>query len=292
MKRLTLFVLLTIVVSATTCWAEHYLNGAEGLLCGSAPQPGFYYRMYNMWYGSDKLMDSNGEEIPLDFKTKAFVNAHRLIWVGNTQLIGANPVLYGIIPIVETDIEMKPLGIDEHGFGLGDVTAAGFLNWDWSQFEVVAGMGMMIPTGTDDSLADPGKGMWSFMPSIGATVYFDEAKKFHASILSWYEVHSENGKDTRPGDDFHFEWGIGTTLLEGGLNLGIVGYSQWQITDDSGSNVIYDASVHDEVHAVGGEASLFWPKINTMFQFRYLSEFGAVDRPEGQSFFVNLTYVF
>ena len=69
----------------------------------------------------------------------------------------------------------------------------------------------------------------------------------------------------------------------------LLGYSQWQVTDDSGSDVTWSKSIHDQGHAIGPEVNLAVPSKTTFLTFRYLREFHVVDSPEGQLMALTLT---
>ena len=119
--------------------------------------------------------------------------------------------------------------------------------------------------------------------------YLNQEKTWSAAILARYETHSsKDHTDIRPGDNFHFEWGIGKAI-DKTLEAGLAGYSQWQVTDDSGSDVTWSKSVHDQVHAIGPEVNLAIPSESMFLTFRYLWEFHTVDSPEGQLMALTLT---
>ena len=126
----------------------------------------------------------------------------------------------------------------------------------------------------------------------GATYYFDEEKTWSASILARYEVHTnKRHQDIRPGDDFHFEWGLGKTVMPG-VDVGLAGYCQWQITDDHGADVMWDGSRHDRVFGAGPEISTFFPDLGLGVSFRVLREFGAANCPEGFAAVLTITKAF
>ena len=101
-----------------------------------------------------------------------------------------------------------------------------------------------------------------------------------------------NDHDTKPGDDFHFEWGIGKTLARV-WDVGVVGYCQWQLEEDKGSTAVPEK---DRAYAAGPEVSMFYPPWMTQFSLRSLWEFGvegrANGRPEGNRTFLVITKIF
>jgi len=287
MKKLLLLSL--IVAFATSLKAQetgHYVNGVEGIKTGSVPGPGFYYKMYNAYYSTDALMDGKGNELNIDFDLTVLANTHRFIWISKKELLGGNFGMNVIVPLVNTDISIGAFGLADKKFGLSDITVEPFLlAWHKPKYDLAVGLAAVIPVGDYDKtkIASPGKGMWTGMLTAGATYYFDKHKSWSAGILARYEIHSEKKDyDVTPGNDFHFEWGITKTIPMNVIwELGITGYCGWQITDDKGSDVVYDADIHDRQFAIGPEVCLFVPKAKMSFSLRAQKEFGVIDRSEG-----------
>ena len=272
----------------------HYVNGVEGIKAATLPPPGFYYRLYNVYYDADELTDEDGDalDVGLDIGVYALVN--RFVWISNIKILGADFGADVIIPLVYTDIEIKAFGIDDDQFGLGDIAIEPFvLSWHGARYDASFGLAAYVPTGEydKDEPASPGKDFWTALITLGGTCYLDVEKTWSASILARYEIHSEkDDTDVRPGNDFHFEWGIGKTLAKI-WDVGLAGYCQWQVTDDSGSDA-RDKSVHDRIFAVGPEVSVFIPAAKSFLSLRSLWEFEAKDRTEGQVIALTLTRAF
>ncbi len=265
----------------------HYINGVEGIKGATLPPPGLYYRMYNTYYTADTITDADGDEIDIGFDADVFANVHRFIWVSEYKLLGADYGADLFIPLVYSDIDIDALGIHSNEFGLGDIIVEPLiLGWHGKWYDAVFGLGFYLPTGDYDNTnpASPGKGFWTTMFTAGATVYADPAKTWSFSLLARYEIHAEkDDDDITPGDDFHFEWGIGKTLAgEWIWDLGIAGYCQWQVSDDSGDDVLWDKSDHDRVYGIGPHVSLFIPRAGFVASLMTQWEFEARDRPEGQ----------
>jgi hypothetical protein len=285
---------IAVALFGTALAAEtgHYVNGVEGIRAATLPPPGFYYRMYNVYYRADEVMDEDGDalDVGLDISVYALVN--RFVWISNTRILGADFGADVIIPLVYTDIELKALGVEDDEFGLGDIAIEPFvLSWHGARWDASFGLAAYVPTGETDEPASPGKDFWTALITLGGTYYLDVEKTWSASILARYEIHSEkNETDVRPGNDLHFEWGIGKTL--GKIwDVGLAGYCQWQVTDDSGSDA-RDKSVHDRVLALGPEVSVFIPPAKSFLSLRSLWEFGAIDRTEGHVTALTLTKAF
>ncbi len=144
---------------------------------------------------------------------------------------------------------------------------------------------MWAPTGNSGEPTDAGAGYWTPMLTAGITWYIDAEKTWSVSALNRYEFNTEQrDTDVTPGQAYSLEWGIGKAVTMT-LELGVAGYYQQQMT---GGNVI-GSTAHDRVAAVGPEISVTFPKPMLFVSFRYLYEFMAEDRAQGQTFVLNLT---
>ncbi len=267
-----------------------YVNGTSGILGGSVPPPGLYYVMYNRLYRSANFRDGSGDAArtddgrDLNGYISAFANAHRLIHVTDYKIAGADFMWNLVVPYVDVDLDIGAFGISDSSSDFGDINVEPFvIQWHDPKWDFGLVYGLYAPTGRrDDSRpALAGKNFWTHYAGIGATYFFDDERSWSFSILSRYEKHTKRkNKDITAGDDFSFEWGFGKQI-EPGLQLGISGYAQWQVSDDSGRDVDYDASVHDRVFGIGPELHYVFPGTSIQMQFRWWTEFGAIDRPEG-----------
>ncbi len=300
MRKLIVLVFCTFglmsVLSGTASAGEtgHYVNGVEGIKAATLPPPGLYYRLYNVFYNADEFNDEHGDSMDINFEVSVYAMVHRLVWITDKKVIGADFGADVIIPFVYTDIEIKGTPVDDDQFGLGDIAIEPFvLSWHGPFYDASFGLAVYVPTGEYDQNepASPGKDMWTGLITLGGTYYLDANKTWSASILARYEIHSEKDeRDVRPGNDFHFEWGIGKTLAKI-WDVGVAGYCQWQVTDDSGSDAT-DKTVHDRVYAIGPEVSVFIPPAKLFASLRSLWEFDAKDRSEGNVTSLTLTKPF
>ncbi len=298
MKRVcaaSLFVLITICT--TTAWAgfgTHYTNGVEGIRAASLPPPGFYFRLYNVFYSADELKDRNGEGFG-NFDLDVFAVVPRFIWITNYKLLGADYFVDVVVPLVNTDISLgmgNMTVFSDDQFGLGDIAVEPFgLSWHGERYDAAISAGAYVPVGEYDETepASPGLNYWTGMITAGATYYLDQPKTWSASILARYEFHGENDDtDMTNGDDFHFEWGIGKKLAQF-WEIGAAGYCQWQVSDDSGLGA---TDSRDQVYAAGPEVNYYIAPLKTNATFRYVMEFDAEDRSEGEVASLTLTYRF
>ena len=294
--RFSFFILLFLVIGATTVFSQetgHYTPGVQGIKVGSLPPPGFYYIMHNVYYSADTYYDGNGDKAAINFDINVFANVHRFLYVWEDVIFGANYGVHVLIPTTYTDISIGAFGVNDSKYGVGDIVIEPILlAWNKPRYDVSVALAAIAPVGSYDinEAASPGKSFWSGMLTFGGTYYFDANKSWHASILNRYEIHGEKKDfDVTPGDDFTFEWGIGKTIPKKQIwSYGISGYAHWQVSDDKGTDVTYDATVKDKIFAVGPEITCYIPTAKLNLEFRTQFEFGAIDRPQGTKMCLSL----
>lgn len=265
--------------------AAHYPAGAEGIKGASLPPPGVYFRDYNFFYFADTFADG-----PPAFDITAYINAPRLIWMTDLQILGANYGMDVIVPFGYTDWSIGAVGSSYSS--LGDIQIEPLLlSWHFKQFDLAAGYAIWLPTG-DYKVGRPdliATGFWSHMLTLGATWYPDQAKTWAVSLLNRYEIcHEQEKTHIDPGQVYTAEWGLSKSLRQG-LDVGVIGYYQQQVTKDSGLTAT--AKLDCKV-GVGPEINMLWPKLGLFTSLRYAYEFAAVERPEGHLFTLTLTKPF
>jgi hypothetical protein len=167
------------------------------------------------------------------------------------------------------------------------------LGWHLPQLDILATFGFMAPTGEYNSrdAINNGLGRWAELFGLGAVVYVDQARSWSISAMTRYITHqSQQGIELRVGDDLALEWGLGKTFRPASwqpwvpqLDTGVVGYAQWQVTDNTGSAIPNPLrGIRSNIFAVGPEISAT-TKIGR-FTARYEFEFGAQNSPSGQIF--------
>lgn len=259
----------------------HYVNGVEGIKAGTLPPPGIYGRLYGVYYKSDTMRDSGGDKMDVDFDLSVWALVPRVIWVSKYEILGGNFFADAILPVLKTDVSIGAMAVDDSKTGIGDICVEPLgISWHGDRFDAAVAAGGYIPTGLydKDNMASPGKDMWTAMLTAGGTVYADAEKTWSASVLARYEVHSEkNDAEYTPGNDFHFEWGLGKTIFKT-VDVGMAGYCSWQVTDDSGNEGDTGKS---RVFAAGPEVSVFIPSQVLFVSARVLGEFEARNKSEG-----------
>ncbi len=232
--------------------AGHYVPGVEGIQAASVPPPGLYYLGYLVNYSIDSLRaPGSGDDLPGSNTGTVSALANRLVWVSQTKVLGADFGMETIVPVLRKSLAFNAAGVSESKSGVGDVYLGPVvLGWHGPRWDAVAAAGVWLDSGSHSDLkpSSPGEGYKSTMLTGGATYYFDEAKSLSGSALVRYEINGRKDSGFKPGRQVSLEWGVGKAV--GPVQLGLVGYDQWQVSDDSGTNATNSRSAR---HAVGAE---------------------------------------
>lgn len=230
--------------------AGHYVAGVEGIQAASVPPPGTYYLGYMVNYSADSFR-APGSSSDLPGSNTATINAlaNRVVWISQHKVLGADFGMETIVPVMRKSLTLNAAGISESKSGVGDVYLGPLvLGWHGPSWDAVAAAGVWLDSGSDSTPASAGNGYQSTMLTAGATRYFDDAKSLSGSALMRYEINGKTSSGFKPGQQVSLEWGFGKAV--GPVQLGVVGYDQWQVSDDSGTGATGSRSAR---HAVGGE---------------------------------------
>jgi hypothetical protein len=274
---------------AAGSFTGHYVAGVDGIKGSSVPPPGFYIRDYNVVYTAGQLNDAAGSKVPIDFNAFVYANVLRGIWVTDRKVLGGNYFCDALVPFEYTGLKIN--GMTDSRFGVGDVyLEPAAVAWHGQRYDAAVGYAFWAPTGeSKPGSANPGKGFWGHMITVGGTYYFDDAKTWSLSALNRYEFNQEE-RDTHitPGQDWTLEWGLGKAVSQT-VEAGLAGYYQLETTKDSGLGT---TGTRNSVIGVGPEVSVFWPAIKTFTSLRWDYEVAAYARPQGHTITLTITKPF
>lgn len=245
-------VALAAALAAGAAQAEgHYVTGVEGLQGSSVPPAGNYYLGYLANYDIQSFRAPGSDrDLPGSNTGQVTALANRFVHITDTKLFGADYGFETIIPVLKTSLDIQAANVDASDSGVGDVYLGPLvLGWHGAQWDAVAAAGLWLDNASTDGPAAAGKGYKSTMLTGGATYYFDSAKSVSGSALFRFERHhGKTDAGLHPGNQLSLEWGVGKNY--GAYSLGVVGYSQWQVSRDSGTGASDDKATR---HAAGAE---------------------------------------
>ena len=97
------------------------------------------------------------------------------------------------VPFANLGLELARFDLDEGTFGLGDIDVQPFnLGWNTEGADFITWYAFTAPVGryAVDANDNIGLGMWSHELGLGSSLFFDDARSWHASVLGTFEMHS------------------------------------------------------------------------------------------------------
>lgn len=260
----------------------------------------------------------SGVEVETDVDVDIFVTVPSVLWVSPWKILGARYGAYIAPSIANSSVGASLAvetgrGIDPNtsSVGFGDLYVQPlWLDWNLPNWDFALGYGFYAPTGrydvdtvtlpvvgsfTVEDSGNIGLGYWTHQFQGAISWYPWEHRGTAATAALTYEINSDKkGFDYTPGQRLSLNWGISQYLPLTDDNsvlfeIGPAGYSQWQVTDDTGSDAP-SSGVKDQSHAVGAQLGLTVVPWNAALNFHYFHEFASEDRFQGDVFGLNLAW--
>jgi hypothetical protein len=184
--------------------------------------------------------------------------------------------------------------VEDDKTGFADLFVQPFwLGWHDTHYDAGVSWSAYLPTGAydEDDIANVGYGF--FTSQTQASFYYYPIEDMLTALMfaTTWELHSKKiDKDVTPGQNITIEYGIGRYLSER-LEIGVHGYNQWQVTEDKGRAAV-NKDVKDSINGAGGQLSWWAVKDKCVLVCKYMQEYGAKDRLQGQYGEFNLTWIF
>ena len=295
--------------------AHAQLNGSHtlgdfGVQSGTQPSPGFYAALFYYRYDTDTIKNRDGATIrpfPDSPTSVAMTAVAPIAWyVSKTKVLGANYGAMVVLPFANASLAAPAFLIEENvDTGAADMLLRPLdLGWHTKQTDVAAGFQMYLPTGRYEpgGSENLGKGMWSYEPFVGATVYFDEKRTMSVATTAYWEIPSKKqDSDVKVGQLLTLQGGGGKSFLGGGLILGAAYYAQWKLTEDQlaqfvlpgGTPILVAFPGKHRVAAFGPDVTLpvaSKAKLFALVNIRYLWEVGARLKTQGDTLAITATF--
>jgi hypothetical protein len=284
--------------------------GDYGVQSGSQPAPGMYASLFYLRYATDTIKDADGNTVRLSQGARSSLAVSAvapLAWyVSKAKVFGANYGVMAVLPFANASLEAPAFALSETaGTSVSDLLLRPLdLGWHTARADVAAGLQIYVPTGKYEpgGSGNIGKGMWTYEPFVGTTVYFDQARTLSLAATAYWEIHSDK-KDTnvKVGQILTLQGGLGKSFLGGGLIVGAAYYGQWKLTEDRLAE--FDLPGRDPIDlTIPGKHQVFGfgpdvtlpvasqTKLFALVNIRYLWESGAKLKTEGQTLVVTATF--
>ena len=284
--------------------------GDFGVQAGTQPQPGFYAALFYLRTDTDTIKDADGNTVRLSPDSPGSVDvsaAAPLLWyVSKAKILGANYGVMAVLPWANSSLEAPAFALSSTvDMSFTDMLVRPLdLGWHTKRADVTAGFQFYAPTGRYElgGSDNIGKGMWTYEPFVGTTLYFDEARTTSLATTAFWEFHGDK-EDTnvKVGQILTLEGGLGKSFLGGGLVIGGAYYAQWKLTKDrlaefvlpGGDPVAVDFPNKHRVFALGPDVTVpiaSKSKLFALVNIRYFWEMGARVKTEGQNLVITATF--
>jgi hypothetical protein len=260
-----------------------------------------------------------GPSAPLNVNVdvKMYALAPMLLWVSHWNFLGAHYAAY-IVPVfsnaniagsLET-VKGRGINPETSEFAVGDLLVQPlWLGWKRKHFDVTTGYGFYAPVGRFDTTAinfpsgprvltsakNVGLGYWTHQLQGNLTWYPSVKRGTAVTNTITLEFNStQRDTDFTNGNFLTWNWGLSQYLpldkkFKYLAELGLAGYSQWQVSDSSGPNVS-NPSQHGQVDGIGLQAGIVNAQKGWQVNFIYMNEYHAANRFRGNSYGLNLAF--
>jgi hypothetical protein len=296
------FPMLMAMQSYAQLKGDHLL-GDFGLGAGTQAPPTVIGALPLYWYGASYLKNSDGDVAVDNLNIDAFLLGVGGSVVTNAKILNANYGFSLLFAFMSNRLEGNKIN-STTDLAFSDMYIQPLqLGWHAKKADYTVGYGIYLPTGKFEfgGNNNTGMGMWTHEFSAGTTLFFDQQKTFHFATIGFFETHSDKKEtNVRVGNIISLEGGIGKTFYKpiAGFpipivfNAGPVYYMQFKVSGDKipiGNNIF--TGDKDQIYSWGLEFNVLHPKIRTSLGFRWLDEFGAKNRFEGNTFLITVGYI-
>lgn len=280
-----------------------HILGAMGLQSGTqTPANTLSVYVPGYLYDAGSLRNADGDESLANPDITMFITGVGANYVSDFKILGANYGATILLAFASNTIQGNSLDAT-NSLAFTDMYVQPIqLGWHNKRADFVFSYQLYLPTGKFTAGASDNAGLGMLMNefSAGTTVYFNDKKTFHFSALASYEINGKK-KDTdiKTGDILSVEGGLGKTFYtlnaaktapSGILNAGIIYYLQYKVSNDKLG--VIELADKDKIGGVGAEVNYFHIGCKTSAGLRWISEFGAESRFQGNTFFLTLAHVF
>ena len=278
-----------------------YPLGMTAVGSGVTPDPGFTYANQLLFYSRDESKADDGSALPVSGQNAVIMDMNSFVWVSRrTFLGGAHYSAVATLPVAKNQLVSDIHGQLSGGGGFADsYYQPVILGWAMPRAEIKAIYGFLAPTGRFEAGADDnvGSGYWTHVLASGQTFYLTADERTAVSAFQMYEFHgTQESTGIRPGQTLNLDYSV-TRLFalqrDLHLQLGLVGYEQWQTTDRTGPTVTPEqASARYRVNALGFTANVGFPAREVGLGFKYFKEFSNRSTFQGHSLQIAATVHF
>jgi hypothetical protein len=301
----------------------HYSPAFSNIRDMAKGAPGLAIVWYNSYLWASKYADKDGNlysDIPLDkllpgsglpptdlsVNMTSFATVPAFFWGVPKPVLGGAQWMIGVVPnymwakssfVTEQRGGVTDTTLNQSGSGtisgFGDLYVAPLgLTWGLDHWDLTFYYGFTAPTGRYETGADDniGLGFWTHQPQF-FTYYYPNVDQSTALMLALtYELNGKvKDEDFNPGNRLTLEYGI-SQYLSDRLEVGIMGGTNWQVSDDKGEDVFWDPTVRDKKSTLAFTAGYWAWEQRLQLSAKYAFDFALAQRFKTNMLMLNITF--
>jgi len=279
-----------------------YPVGMNATNSGVTPEAGITYSNLFVFFSRDEEKGPHGEIVATG-QNSILMDMNSFVWVSKKKmgfLGGAVFSASATLPIANNSLTSDLRGAISGGGGFADSYYQPFiLGWRKQRVAIRAIYGFLAPTGRFSAGANTnvGSGYWTSVVASGQTIYLGPSKATALSAFQMYEFHgTQEGTMVHPGQTFNLDYSFSQTFPlqpDLRLQLGLVGYGQWQTTDKHSPTITPEqAAAHYKVNALGFAANATLPERKVSVGLKYFHEFEGRSTYQGYTLQISAAITF
>jgi hypothetical protein len=258
-----------------------YPTGMSATNAGVTPDSGLTYSNLFIFNARDQSKGPDGEVLATGTNA-VMIDLNTFVWVSRSTLFGgARFSAAATLLVSNNSLASDTAGQLSAGGGFADFYFQPFiLGWSSDRVAIRSAYGVLAPTGRfhPDASDNVGSGYWTHAPSIGVTLFLTKDKRTTLSAFYMYEFHTvQEGTGIHPGQTADVDYSIARAVRindEAQLQLGVIGYGQWQTTDKTGPTVTTTPGGGQyQVNALGFASNVVLPARSVSLGLKYFREF-------------------
>jgi hypothetical protein len=258
-----------------------YPTGMNAINAGVTPDSGLSYSNLFIFNARDESKGPDGEVVATGTNA-VMIDLNTFVWVGRRTLLGgARFSVTATLLVSNNSLASDAEGQLSAGGGFADSFYQPFiLGWTTDRVGIRTAYGVLSPTGRFNAGASDnvGSGYWTHAPSVGLTIFLTRDKTTTFSTFHMYEFHTvQEGTDVHPGQTANIDYSLARTIQvkeDTQLQLGLIGYAQWQTTDMTGPTIsTAQSGAHYKVNALGFASNVLLPARTMSLSLKYFKEF-------------------
>jgi hypothetical protein len=268
-----------------------YPTGMSATNAGLMPASGVTYSNLFIFNSRDESKGPDGAIVETGANA-VMIGLNTFVWVSRgTVLGGARLSAAATVLVSNSSLASDTQGQLSAGGGFADFYLQPFiLGWTTQRVGIRAAYGLLAPTGRFNAGASDniGSGYWTHAPSLGLTMFLTEDKTTTFSAFYLHEVHTvQEGTQIHPGQTANLDYSVTRTVRvaeDTQLQLGLIGYGQWQTTGKTGPEVSpAQNDARYKVNALGFASNVVLPARKVSLGLKYFKEFSNRSTYQGYS---------